>query len=144
MKYDFQSPRHWLAGERARSDLYLLHQIFYTNLCQVLVNLLAKINDSDVFFCKSLRFWVRNNTTENISVDFRLRQEKSSQLAEGIYSHRLRDLSLNFTLGTSLILYVRSKKSYFTCLGYFSTLGSSHMWARSNLFFKFVLLKIIH
>ena len=102
-----------------RSDLYLSHQIFYTNLCQVLVNLLAKINDSDVFFCKSLLFWVRNNTTEIISVDFRLRQEKSSQLAEGIYSHRLRDLSLNFTLGTSLILYVRSKKSYFTCLGYF-------------------------
>ena len=80
-----------------RSDLYLSHQIFYTNLCQVLVNLLAKINDSDVFFCKSLLFWVRNNTTEIISVDFRLRQEKSSQLA----LHRLRDLSLNFTLGTS-------------------------------------------
>ena len=126
MKYDFQSPRHWLAGERARSDLYLSHQIFYTNLCQVLVNLLAKINDSDVFFCKSLRFWVRNNTTEIISVD-----------SEGIYSHRLRDLSLNFTLGTSLILYVRSKKSYFTCLGYFECnffeKTSSTCYAEANL-----------
>ena len=99
-----------------RSDLYLSHQIFYTNLCQVLVNLLAKINDSDVFFCKSLQFLVRNNTTEIISVDFRLRRYLWTR---EIHSHRLRDLSLNFTLGTSLILYVRSKKSYFTRLGYF-------------------------
>ena len=72
---------------------------------------------------------MRNNTTEIISVDFRLRQEKSSQLAEGIYSHRLRDLSLNFTLGTSLILYVRSKKSYFTCLGYFDNMASDRQQA---------------
>ena len=130
MKYDFQSPRHWLAGERARSDLYLSHQIFYTNLCQVLVNLLAKINDSDVFFCKSLQFWVRNNTTENISVDFRL-----------IYSHRLRDLSLNFTLGTSLILYVRSKKSYFTCLGYF---GVNILNYFKNIFEKKKVCILLH